>query len=109
MVEGTAVGAPIGGVPIPGTPMPGMPIPVRSIIIVLDMLRTPFGGRPCNPAVSFGARHEAKPEARPSGLPRLRADYRQTSLPIATILRGKTSARRLTGQDRDETFLNERR
>jgi hypothetical protein len=29
------------GVVIPGMPMPGMPMPVRSIIIVLDIRRTP--------------------------------------------------------------------
>jgi len=39
------VGMPVGEpmpVPIPGTLMPGMPIPVRSVIIVLIILRTPF-------------------------------------------------------------------
>ena len=31
---------------IPAVPMPGMPIPVRSIIIALDMTRTPSLDRP---------------------------------------------------------------
>jgi hypothetical protein len=34
-----------GEVPMPGTPMPCMAIPDRSIIIVLDMYRTPFLNR----------------------------------------------------------------
>src|SRR5690349_16879051 len=109
MVEGMAVGVPIWGVPIPGTPIPGIPIPVRSIIIVLDMRRTPFWGRPCNRAVSVGARQEASPEARPSGLPRLAADYRHIRLRIATTLRGKSAARRGAGQNLAETFPAQRR
>ena len=50
MVEGMAGGPPTWGPAIPGIPTPGIPIPVRSIIIVLDMRRTPFGGptvQPC--------------------------------------------------------------
>ena len=42
VLDGTVVGAPIPGIPIPGVPVPGIPIPVRSIIIVLDIRRTPF-------------------------------------------------------------------
>jgi hypothetical protein len=38
---GIPVGVPIG-VPMPGTLIPGMPMPVRSVIIVLSILRTPF-------------------------------------------------------------------
>ena len=34
---------PIPGMPMPEAPIPGIPIPVRSIIIALVMLQTPFG------------------------------------------------------------------
>src|SRR5262249_16236301 len=53
MAEGKAVGAPTAAVPIPGTPRPGIPIPVRSIIIVPDMVRTPFSGRPHSCGISW--------------------------------------------------------
>jgi hypothetical protein len=39
------VGAPTGDVPNPETPSPGNPVPVRSIIMVLDIDRTPFWPR----------------------------------------------------------------
>jgi hypothetical protein len=86
IIDGMPVGVPTGVVPIPGTAIPGIPtIPVRSINIALDMVRPPVS------IVSTRPRRAAQgklpfPEARPSGLPRLRADYRQTGVRIATNL-----------------------
>jgi len=40
VVVGIVAGAPTPG--IPDVPMPGMPIPVRSIIMAVDIVRTPF-------------------------------------------------------------------
>ena len=42
-VPGAMVGVPIGDAP--GIPIPGIPMPVRSIIIVLVMIRTSLKGR----------------------------------------------------------------
>jgi hypothetical protein len=39
-----AVGVPTVGVPNPGSPTPGTAVGERSIIIVLDINRTPFNG-----------------------------------------------------------------
>jgi hypothetical protein len=47
MPAGMLEGAVIPGIPMPGAAIPGIPIPVRSIIIAVDILVTPFSDWPC--------------------------------------------------------------
>jgi hypothetical protein len=85
---GIPVGVPVVGDAIPGIATPGMPMPLRSIIIALDIPRTPFSA---GDSAGQAPSHAQKPGPRAiPGTPHCR----QPPLPNATSFAQSSRARR---------------